>query len=224
MKKLALSALVLLLINGQNLAQTHSYKVKYGLVQAGSATLVHEVTDQLLSSALTIESSPWLSNLWTLSDTILTAYHLEDKRLMAHTKAIHEGNYHRHYDVSFDDTLALVNGKEKKVDLKGLVDLPSLLYQLTFTKFRDGDTLRYRIWDGRSSGKLELLVEDIGKPTLLKPFLEPGWKLTPLSSTRKSRANGIQVTLLYSKEYPHTPVKIEIDTKYGNVHMLKEEP
>jgi len=120
--------------------------------------------------------------------------------------------------------LALVNGKEKEVSTQGLRDIPSLLYELSFTRFQDGDTLQYQIWDGRGSGVLKLLVEKVGKPTLLKPFAESGWRLTPLNSTRKSRANQIQLSMFYSNSYPHTPLKIEISTKYGGVQMRMENP
>ncbi len=206
-------------------AQTYSYKVKYGLVQAGVATLIHTVEDDVLNSIFVIESSPWLSTLWTLSDSVMTEYMIDVGRLVRHTKAIHEGSYHRNYEVTFSDSnYAIVNGKQKDVETKGLRDIPSLLYDLSFTKFHHGDTLQYRMWDGRGSGVLMLLVEKVGKPSLFKPFEKPGWRLTPLNSTRKSRANQIQLSMFYSKSYPHTPLKIEIDTKYGNVQMRVDDP
>jgi len=205
--------------------QTYSYKVKYGLVQAGMATIVHHVEDDVLKSIFVIESSPWLSSLWTLSDSVMTEYIIDLGKLVKHTKAIHEGSYHRNYEVTFNDSnLATVNGKDKEVSTQGLRDIPSLLYDLSLTRFQHGDTLQYRVWDGRSSGILKLLVEKVGKPTLLKPFSESGWRLTPLNSTRKSRANQMQLSMLYSKSYPHTPLKIEIDTKYGSVQMRIEDP
>jgi len=206
-------------------AQTYTYKVKYGFVQAGVATLIHTVQDDVLHSFFVIESSPWLSTLWTLSDSVMTEYMIDLGRLVKHTKAIHEGSYHRHYEVTFSDSnLATVNGREKEVNLQGLRDIPSLLYDLSFTKFQHGDTLHFRMWDGQGSGVLKLLVEKIGKPSLFKPFADPGWRLTPLNSTRKSRANQIQLSLFYSNSYPHIPLKIEIDTKYGSVYMHIEEP
>ena len=215
----------MLLSTAELSAQSYSYKVKYGLVHAGMATLVHTVEDDVLNSIFVIESSPWLSTLWTLSDSVITEYMIDMGRLVNHTRAIHEGSYHRNYEVTFSDSdMAIVNGKKKAVEIEGLRDIPSLLYDLSFTKFNNGDTLRYRMWDGRGSGVLELLVEKVGKPTLLKPFEKPGWRLTPLNSTRKSRANQIQLSMLYSKSYPHKPIRIEIDTKYGGVQMRIENP
>ncbi|MBC8376504.1 MAG: DUF3108 domain-containing protein [FCB group bacterium] len=216
---------VLLLFATGASAQTYSYKVKYGLVHAGMATLIHTVEDDVLNSFFVIESSPWLSTLWTLSDSVMTEYLIDVGRLVKHTKAIHEGAYHRNYEVTFSDSnLATVNGMVKEIEIKGLRDIPSLLYDLSLTKFHHGDTLQYRMWDGRGSGKLTLLVEKVGKPSLFKPFEKPGWRLTPLNSTRKSRANQIQLSMFYSKSYPHTPLKIEIDTKYGSVQMRIEDP
>ena len=218
--------LLIILLGGVGAnAQTYSYRVKYGLVQAGIATLIHTVEDDVLNSIFVIESSPWLSALWTLSDSVMTEYMPDIGRLVKHTKAIHEGAYHRNYEVTFNDSnFATVNGKVKEVNTQGLRDIPSLLYDLSLTKFHHGDTLHFHVWDGRSSGVLKLLVEKIGKPTLFKPFAVSGWRLTPLNSTRKSRSNQIQLSMLYSKSYPHTPLKIEIDTKYGSVQMRMEDP
>ena len=223
MYKLTIGIMLLFAIGTS--AETYLYKVKYGPVHAGLATLVHTVEDNVLKSIFVIESSPWLSTLWTLSDTVITEYMIDIGRLIHHTRAIHEGSYHRHYEVSFSDSnLASVNGKAKEVDIQGLRDIPSLLYNLSLTEFHHGDTLQYQMWDGRGSGELKLLVEKVGKPSLFKPFEKPGWRLTPLNSTRKSRANQIQLSLLYSKAYPHTPLEIVIDTKYGNIQMRIENP
>lgn len=217
--------LFLLLSGIQTSAQTYSYKVKYGLVQAGEATLTQHVEDGVLNSLLVMESSPWLSTLWTLSDSVMTEYRIDVGRLVRHTKAIHEGSYHRNYEVTFSDSnLARVNGKIKEVETQNLRDIPSLLYDLSFTKFHHGDTLQFLMWDGRGAGLLNLLVEKIDKPSILRPFAGAGWRLTPLSSTRKSRANQLQISMLFSKSYPHTPTWIEIDTKYGGVQMRLEDP
>ena len=219
-----LLGIILLSTTGTAL-ETYSYKVKYGLIHAGQATLNHIVEEGVLKSIFVMESSPWLSTLWTLSDTVLTEYLIDSERLVRHTRAIHEGSYHRNYEVTFSDSnKAIVNGDEKEVDIQGLRDIPSLLYDLSQIKFNDGDTLQYRIWDGRGSGVLMLLVEKIGKPSLFKPFGKPGWRLTPLNSTSKSRANQIQLAMLYSKSYPHKPLEIVIDTKYGNIQMQLEGP
>ncbi|NQV42179.1 MAG: DUF3108 domain-containing protein [Candidatus Marinimicrobia bacterium] len=205
--------------------EAYSYKVKYGLIHAGQATLIHTVEDKVLKSIFVMESSPWLSTLWTLSDTVVTKYLIDKERLVHHARAIHEGSYHRNYEVSFSDSnMATVNGKDKEVDIQGLRDIPSLLYELSLTRFQDGDTLQYRMWDGRGSGVLKLLVEKIGNPSLFKPFGKPGWRLTPLNSTRQSRANQIQLSMFYSKAYPHTPLEIVIDTKYGNIQMRLDDP
>jgi len=205
------------------ISQTYTYKVRYGLVQAGKAQLVHTIEEGRLNSFFSIESSPWLSKLWTLSDSIHTEYELASEKLIRHRKAIHEGNYHRNYTVTFaDSNQAVVNGNPKSIVTHELKDIPSLLYHLSNSRFNHGDTLNFLVWDGRGSGTLMLLVEKIGKPTLFKPFNEPGWRLTPLNSTRKSRANQIRLSMLYSRAYPHIPLRIEIDTKYGSVQMRKE--
>ncbi len=127
-------------------AQSYNYKVKYGLIQAGKATLVHTVEANILKSLFVIESSPWLSTLWTLSDSVNTEYMIDEGRLLNHTKAIHEGSYHRFYEVTFSDSdQAWVNGKMKEVETDHLRDIPSLLYDLSTTQFHDGDTLRYHM-------------------------------------------------------------------------------
>jgi len=216
---------VLLLTGAEGFGQTYGYKVKYGMVPAGSAKLVHAFENGILKSYLSIESSPWLSNLWTLSDSIFSVYLVESGKLLKHTKAIHEGAYHRNYNVDFhDDDTIRINGRNKIVEKHDFKDIPSLLYELSMTKFHNGDTLFYHVWDGRSQGELGLLVEKIGKPSLLKHFDEAGWRLTPLSSSRKSRENKIKLAMLYSESFPHTPLRIEIDTKYGNVLMRLEKP
>jgi hypothetical protein len=216
---------ILLLTASGTPAESYTYKVKYGPIQAGRASLNHEVKNNVLKSMFVIESSPWLSTLWTLSDTVITEYMIDSERLLKHIRAINEGSYHRNYEVTFSDSnMATVNGKDKEVDIQGLRDIPSLLYNLSNTRFQDGDTLKYRLWDGRGYGELILLVEKIDKATLFKPFDKTGWRLTPLNSTRKSRANQIQISMLYSKAYPHTPLEIIIDTKYGNIKMNMEDP
>ncbi len=200
--------------------QNYSFKVKYGLIQAGKAKLVLTVKDGYLESRLNIESSPWLANLWTLSDSIWSFYEIESGQLKRHVKAIHEGSYQRHYEVIFKDSNQVsINGRERDLDTRGLLDIPSLLFELSNTEFTSGDTLHFRLWDGQGYGVLELLVEKISGPSLFRPFGEPGWKLTPLSSTKKSRENRIQLALMLSDTMPHTPLKIEIDTKYGAVVM-----
>jgi len=195
------------------------------MIQAGAAELIHEVEAGVLTSYLSIESSPWLSNLWSLSDSIVSVYLIETRQLLQHTKAIHEGSYHRNYDVLFlDSNLVKVNGKEREIGTEGIKDLPSLLFELSTTKFNHGDTLRYKLWDGRGLGALSLLVEKSSGPTLFKPFAEKGWRLTPLNSTRKSRENQIQLAMQMSTAFPHKPMRIEIDTKFGNIIMRLDTP
>ncbi|MCF7825565.1 MAG: DUF3108 domain-containing protein [Candidatus Marinimicrobia bacterium] len=206
-------------------AQTYTYKVKFGMVHAGAATLVQNVEDGVLNSLFVMESSPWLSKLWTLSDSVMTEYVIDVGRLVSHTKAIHEGSYNRNYKVTFSDSnMATVNGKDKEVETQNLRDIPSLLYDLSLTQFHDGDTLQYLMWDGRGAGVLNLLVEHIDEPPFFRPFSETGWRLTPLNSTSKSRANQIQLSMLFSISFPHKPTRIEIDTKYGGVQMRLEDP
>jgi hypothetical protein len=219
-----LLGIILLSTTGAS-TETYIYKVKYGPVHAGMATLIHTVEENVLRSIFVIESSPWLSTLWTLSDTVITEYIIDVERLVRHSRSIHEGSYHRNYEVSFNDSnQAIVNGKEKEVEVQGLRDIPSLLYNLSLTRFHHGDTLQYRMWDGRGSAELQLLVKKVDKPPLFKPFEKKGWRLTPLNSTRKSRANQIQLSMLYSKSFPHVPLEIEIATKYGNIQMSLEAP
>ncbi|MCF7824269.1 MAG: DUF3108 domain-containing protein [Candidatus Marinimicrobia bacterium] len=206
-------------------SQSYDFKVRYGVIYAGSAELSYTLVDGILKSSLTIASSPWLSNLWTLTDSISSTYHLETGRLKTHYKAIHEGSYHRNYMVEFGDSNQVqINDSEKVVEETNFKDLPSLLYDLSQYQFRDGDTLQFSLWDGRSYGMLMLVVEKVGKPKLFTPFALSGWKLTPLSSTDKSRENRIQLALHLSNTRPHIPLRIEIDTKYGGVLMRLEDP
>jgi hypothetical protein len=93
-------------------------------------------------------------------------------------------------------------------------------------QFSLGDTLSFKLWDGRGFGIIDLLVQlDDGKRSLLKPFgsSEESWRLIPLSSTKKSRENGIQISIQLSRGFPHVPEEIEIDTKYGAVQMRLNE-
>lgn len=193
------------------------------MVVAGSAALSQSLEDGILKSQLTISSSPWLSNLWMLSDSILSEYDLNSGKLISHTKMIHEGNYHRHYVVSFlDSNQVQINQKMKMVEWLDMVDIPSLIHTLSMTKFSLGDTLRFKLWDGRGFGIIDLFVQrDEGKRSLMKPFgsAEDSWRLIPLSSTKKSRENGIQISIQLSRGFPHVPEEIEIDTKFGAVQM-----
>ncbi len=209
----------------EGFGQNYSFKVKYGMIQAGTAELIYHLENGILNSRLNINSSRWLSTLWALSDSMKSMYAVETAQLKIHTKAIHEGSYHRNYQVEFfDSNRVQINGKSKDLITKGLKDIPSLLFELSKTHFNKGDTLHYRVWDGKGYGALVLLVEKVTGPTLLKPFSEAGWHLTPLNSTRKSRGNHIQLALLLSESLPHIPLRIEIDTKYGNVLMRLEKP
>lgn len=207
-------------------AQDYEYKVRYGMVNAGSARLVLNVDSDMLSGVLTIASSPWLSNLWTLSDSITTTFDLERGKLVSHFKAIHEGNYHRRYEVAFlDSGQVSVNGKLREVDAENLRDIPSLLHELATSTFQEGDTLRYRLWDGRGMGDLVLLVQRKKGRSLFSPLSGgSGWELIPLSSTRKSRENEIKLSIELSLDTPHLPEKIEIDTKFGAVQMKLVKP
>lgn len=208
---------------GEGLSQDYSFKVKYGMIHAGSAKLSYQSDQGMLTGKLTIKSSPWLSSLWSLADSIESTYNLNSNRLEKHIKAIHEGSYNRNYDVVFSDSNTVsVNGKEKALEIQGLYDLPSLLYKLSDIRFSHGDTLHYALWDGKSYGILRMVVEKVKGPSLFNPFSSVGWKLTPLSSSRKSRENQIRLELLLSQSTPHTPKRIEINTKYGKVIMQLE--
>lgn len=223
LKKIILLILILSVSSAHS--QSYLFKVKYGVVQAGTAKLVHSIEEGVLTSYLNIESSPWLSNLWTLSDSISSIYDVESGTLTNHIKAIHEGSYHRNYQVEFlDSNNVSVNGKNKVLATTGIRDIPSLLYDLSKTKFQHGDTLHYRLWDGRGSGMLSLAVERSGGRSLFKPFSPTGWQLTPLGSTKKSRENRIKLAMMFSESHPHIPLRIEIGTKYGNVVMRIVEP
>ncbi len=211
-------------IAAEGVGQDYSFRVKYGMIYAGHAKLSYQVENEILTGELNIYSSPWLSNLWTLSDSIRSVYDIEAGRLQNHTKAIHEGSFHRNYEVVFGDSGRVeINGKNKLIKAQGLRDVPSLLYELSHTQLKHGDTLHYPLWDGRGYGILSLVVEKASGPSLFKPFSIEGWHLIPLSSSRKSRENRIQLSLLLSKALPHIPVKIEIDTKYGDVVMRLAE-
>lgn len=218
--------LLFCLLASTGLAQKYEYKVKYSLVQAGTAELIQSINDGVLSSQLSIWSSPWLSNLWEMADSIRSDYIIESGQLINHTKAIHEGGYHRRYDVFFlENDQVQINDKIKEVAWQDMLDVPSLLYVLSRTKFNEGDTLVYKLWDGRGYGDLELLVERQGGRSLRKPFgEEKAWQLNPLSSTEKSRANEIKLNIQLSLGFPHVPERIEIDTKYGAVQMKLVDP
>jgi len=206
-------------------AQTLNYKVKYGLIQAGSAKLVQTIDSSRLHSQLSINSSPWLSNMWVLADSITSTYDLAGEQLLEHLKIINEGSYRRRYDAVFlDSGQVRVNGKSRSFKQTEIWDLPSLLYKLSTELFSPGDTLHYRFWDGRSAGDLRLVVAKILTPNLLHPFAQGGWRLYPISSSRKSRENKIQLELLLSESAPHIPLRIQIDTKFGNVIIYLVTP
>lgn len=220
---LRIALLLILCLPFELAAQSYHYRVKYGPVIAGTAIVTHEVDGDILRGDMRITSSPWLSNLWTLSDSIMGRYDLKRMRLIDHYKAIHEGNYHRNYKVQFSDSTVLVNNEEIEEDITGMYDLPSLLYHLSRSAFTDGDTLDFTLWDGKSYGNLTVKVEKLGRPTLLNPFPDRGWKLRPLTSTEKSREHQLELTLLFSTNYPRLPVRIHIDTKYGELVMKLED-
>ena len=97
--------LALCLIAGvEAYSQDYSFKVKYGMMPAGSAKLSYQKENGILQGSLNIKSSSWLSTLWTLADSIESVYNLETNRLQNHTKAIHEGSFHRNYEVVFGDS------------------------------------------------------------------------------------------------------------------------
>jgi len=222
---LKLLLLITLLPGLEGLAQSYSFKVSYGMIHAGSAELVYDLKQDMLESELNMNSSPWLSNLWLLADSIKSCYNIKTGKLKTHVKAIHEGSYHRNYYVLFTDSnVVQINGKERIVEESGIRDVPSLLYDLSRYQFHNGDTLHFPLWDGRSYGILSLVVEKAEKPSLLRPLAIPGWKLTPLSSTRKSRENRIQLSLLLSSASPHRPLRIEIGTKFGDITMRLDRP
>lgn len=215
---LTIALLLCILMLSSVAGENFNYKVKYGLIQAGSASLRMEAVGDTLHGSLIIHASPWLSRLWTLSDSIHSEYDLKNSLLVSHDKAIHEGNYHRKYEVSFEDSI-VVNGVSRFENIPGLLDVPSLLHKLMSQKFVHGEILKFQLWDGRSFGDLVLRVDRIRDAKFRNPFIQSGWQLTPLSSSEKSREHNVRLELLYSEGEPHLPERIQISTKYGDVLM-----
>ncbi len=206
------------LVQGQ---ENYRYKVRYGFVSAGSASLEYRIKPDSLSSRFVIRSSSWLSHLWRLNDSIESEYDLLHKRLISHTKHIREGRYKKNYTARFfwEKALLTVNKDSLHLENTALVDVPSLLYRLRQTRFTVGDTVRYSIFDGRSQARLSLWIEkmeriDVGSSSVLSYLLQP------LERTEKADENELYLKLWLSADKPHIPVQMAIATRFGNVVMV----
>lgn len=219
-------AVLLLLFAVSTFGQAHhySYKVRYGRMTAGHAHLSFNTSEDLVYSFMNMNSSPLLSTVWSLADTIESTFSDSQGYLLTHSKSVNQGRYHRSYDVWFPDPLlAIVN--QDTVHLEAPVnDLPQLLYRLREMKLAPGDTVRTHIWDGNDVGVLELEVrEPLIKMDLNPLTREPDLlELRPLQSTSKSRKHGIQVRIQVRQNIPHEPEVIEVDTRYGNLVMVRQ--
>ena len=221
---LILTASFLLVGAGMAQTQHYSYKIRYGMIQAGHADLSYYQVADTVNGFLSIKSSPWLSSVWSLADTIENRFEITENRLLSHRKSVNQGKYNRRYQVNFpsNDT-AMVNSKPVAID-GPVMDVPQLIHSLRYMDLEPGDTLFLSIWDGKESGDLTLLVK---KPTIsldLNPLTKPPkiLELRPLESTRKSREHGLRLKLHVRDSKPHDPERIEIETRYGNLEMLRE--
>jgi len=219
--KVALAGLLSLVSLSAQTLETE-FKIKYRLVHAGHAQLRYDLRGDTVKAFMTVSSSPWLNTLWTLSDSIQSTF-LIGGPLLTHTKAVHEGSYHRTYRVVFPNPdTALVNIRVEPLPAE-VVDVPQLVYQLRNADLEIGDTLRTWIWDGKSSGQLTLVVERPGIRLNLNPLSRhlPVLDLKPLQTTRKSRKHGIRLRLEVLASKPHEPIRITVQTRYGDLEMIR---
>lgn len=205
------------------LSSGYDFKIRYRMINAGHANLRYVVNDDTVHSEMNMNSSTWLSNLWTLADSISNRFLLSSKRLLFHEKSVNQGKYHRHYTAIFDyEDSVLVNGERLAISAPPM-DLPLLIHHLRSAAFQQGDTLHFTVWDSDDLGLLSLKVEEHLHRSPLHPLQpEELLMLTPLQSTSKSRKHGLTMRLFLAADPPHDPVKIEIRTRYGDVEMIRE--
>lgn len=222
MKPIFTILLLLLICNSQKLAaqERYDYSVKYGFIKAGHARLEFDKDQHLLWSRFTVQSSPWLARLWKLDDAIESTYDLESSRLMTHKKQIREGKYKRDYQVSFDwqDSVITINENRKAMTYPRLRDIPSLLYHLRQIQLAVGDTLIYMLFDGRSTGRLSLHIQEMERINVDGNRI-PAYVLRPLERSEKAEENELFLSIWLSANQPHIPVQLAIETRYGDAVM-----
>jgi hypothetical protein len=103
------------------------------------------------------------------------------------------------------------------------MDVPQLVKHLENVELVAGDTLHYRIWDGSNADDLSLLVHEPRMALNINPLVksESVYMLSPLNSSRKARQHGIKLKFWVSEAMPHKPVKIEVQTRYGDVELTR---
>lgn len=220
----------LLLLTTAVLAQTsnkeYDFRVRYTMVNAGHARISYLHDADTLVAKMSMNSNPLLSTLWQLADSIESRVDTRTNRLIQHVKIVNQGRYHRRYFVDFfgDDSVS-VNGKLRSEDVKGVMDVPQLLHHLEQLELTAGDTLHFLIWDGKAASKLSLLVNAARKPLNLNPLVRSPRliELSPLQSTAKSRKHGIRMRFWVREALPHSPVRMEIKTRYGDVELSLKE-
>lgn len=224
-RPLKLLSLLLIVLVAESSAQVrYAYKVKYGFVTAGSARLEFDTIDETLLSRFSIKSSPWLSRLWKLNDSIESSYSLSRKRLLTHHKRIREGKYHRDYKAffSWEDSLVTVNAKTDILRDPTLLDIPSLLHMLRQAELAVGDTLIYHLFDGHATGNLSLHIQKMESLEVNNRDI-PTYVLIPLERNQKVEENELFLSIWLSAKLPHDPVQLAIETRYGNAVMTLED-
>lgn len=203
----------------------YEFKVSYRMISAGHAAVVFNERNDTLTSKMNMNSSPWLSSLWQLADSIENKVDLRENRLISHLKIVNQGRYHRKYQVDFiSDDSVRINGKVKARDAKGVMDVPQLLRHLETVDLIPGDTLHYRIWDGRAADKLSLLVRRPRKQLSINPLSKAPsvYVLSPLQSSSKSRKHGISLRIMVEEQLPHRPIRMEVKTRYGDIELTRQ--
>ena len=224
MKFLNLMTLFLIVLFAESSAQSrYIYKVKYGFLTAGSARLEFNTVSDTLLSRFSIKSSPWLSRLWKLNDSIESSYDLSSERLITHHKRIREGKYHREYNAvfSWEDSLVTVNTKPMALVFPNLLDIPSLLHRLRQVELTVGDTLIYHLFDGQGTGRLSLLIQKMESVEVNNRKVST-FVMIPLERNQKADENDLSLSIWLSANAPHDPVRLAIETRYGSAIMTLE--
>ena len=217
---------VLVSAQDSTMEREYRFKVRYGMLSAGHAVVQYQQKGDTLESRMNMNSSPWLSSLWHLADSIENRVDLRENRLLTHDKTVNQGRYHRRYKVQFSSPdSAWINGERMARDSRGVMDVPQLMHFLETVDLREGDTLHFRIWDGKAADDLSLVGKSARKPLNINPLVkvERVYELTPLQSTVKSRKHGIQMRFWVREKLPHRPLKMEIKTRYGDIELSRHD-
>lgn len=206
-----------------------TYRIRWGLISAGSATLSVETPAEHLGQpatrlVLTAATTPFLDKLYQVRDRIDAWVASEPLRAIEYRQDQHEGHYRGDLQVIFDHgkhtATRTVKGETKPPITipAGTFDPLSALYALRRRSFAVGDTVEISVTDGKRCvlGKGKVLREEKVKTpagTFDTFLVEP--ELHQVKGVFEKSPNA-KIHIWLTKDARHMPVKVTSEVIIGH--------